>query len=96
MTFHCVICARPIPESRMTRKAVTCSDGHANELKNARRRLRDMSRCRLCNRPSTPEERAEFAAWRRSRPESKRGPKAKKKPENADARSSAETQPVVM
>jgi hypothetical protein len=56
---------------------VTCSDEHANDLKNARRRLRDLGRCRFCNRPSTPEERASYAAWRKTLPESKRGPKPK-------------------
>jgi predicted nucleic acid-binding Zn ribbon protein len=65
--FFCVICGEPISADRMIRKAVTCSEQHAKVLKLERRRLRDMVRCRFCNRPATPAERAEFIAWRRSR-----------------------------
>jgi len=75
--FYCVICGEAIAPSRVTRKAVTCSDQHARDLKNARRKLRDLTRCRLCNRPSTPEERAQFTAWRKSL-NVKRGRKPKK------------------
>ena len=67
LTFHCVMCGDAISPDRVTRKAVTCSEAHARDLKNARRILRDMTRCRLCNRPSTPEERKEFTAWRKER-----------------------------
>jgi predicted nucleic acid-binding Zn ribbon protein len=76
--FHCVVCGGPIASSRIIRKAVTCSEEHAEILTLERRRLRDLGKCRLCNRPSTPEERAEFAAWRRSQGET-RG--RKKKPQ---------------
>ncbi|HET6220196.1 MAG TPA: hypothetical protein VFE27_24420 [Acidobacteriaceae bacterium] len=64
LVFHCVICGEPIAPERVTRKAVTCSDAHARDLKNARRVLRDMTRCRNCNRPSTPEQRRLFTLWR--------------------------------
>lgn len=77
--FHCVICAATISPDRIIRKAVTCSEAHAKILKLERRRLRDMNRCRFCNRPSTPAERAEFIAWRKSLG-IKPGPKPKPKP----------------
>jgi hypothetical protein len=84
IVFHCVICGDPISPERVTRKAVTCSEAHAKDLKNARRQLRDMTRCRNCNRPSTPEERKLFTAWRKTlgvkrgwKTGNKRGPKKK-------------------
>jgi hypothetical protein len=73
--FYCVICKKQIDDERVIRKSVTCSDEHAKELKNRRRRVRDLTRCRNCNRPSTPEERKSYSAWRRTLPESKRGRK---------------------
>jgi hypothetical protein len=72
------VCGDPIDPDRMIRKSVTCSPAHAKVLKLERRRLRDMSRCRLCNRPCTPKERAEFAAWRKSKGV-KPGPKPRPK-----------------
>lgn len=90
LKFHCVICGDRISPERVTRKAVTCSEAHARELKNARRQLRDMTRCRLCNRPCTPEERKLYTAWRKTlgvkrgwKTGNKRGPK--KKPELANS-----------
>lgn len=79
--FFCVICGNEIPQERLLHKAVTCSKAHANALKNERRRLRDLVRCRFCNRPSTPEERAQFAAWRKTLPQLKKGRPFKVKPE---------------
>lgn len=67
VVFHCVICQEPITSDRVRKRAVTCSDAHAKALKNARRRLRDTERCRLCNRPNTAEERADYTRWRNER-----------------------------
>jgi predicted nucleic acid-binding Zn ribbon protein len=67
VVFHCVICQAAIDADRVRRKAVTCSEAHATDLKNARRRLRDTERCRLCNRPSTAAERAEYTQWRKEK-----------------------------
>ena len=53
--FYCIICGEEISKERIVRKAVTCSEAHGILLRNERRRLRDLVRCRLCNRPSTPE-----------------------------------------
>jgi len=63
--FFCVVCTKQITTERVIKKAVTCSQACAREHKNMKRRLRDTDRCRLCNRPSSAEERAEFARWRR-------------------------------
>ena len=78
--FYCVVCGEPISADRVLRRAVTCTKTHATILKNERRKLRDLGRCRFCGRPSTPEERAEFAAWRKTLPGTKRGRPAKPKP----------------
>lgn len=67
--FFCVTCGEQIPEERVLRKAVTCSKEHAKDFKNMKRRLRDTDRCRLCNRPSSAQERAEFAQWRKEKKE---------------------------
>jgi predicted nucleic acid-binding Zn ribbon protein len=77
--FHCLICGDQIPADRVVRKSVTCTAEHAKVLNLERRRLRDLTRCRFCNRPNTPEERRQFAAWRKSLPKAgkKRGPKPK-------------------
>jgi predicted nucleic acid-binding Zn ribbon protein len=86
--FYCVVCGQVIDQARVIRKAVTCSEEHSRIIKLERRRLRDLTRCRACNRPSTPAERAEFAAWRkdkkaRERAEKKAGKKAKSSPPQA-------------
>lgn len=83
--FYCVVCGGLIPSERVIRKSVTCTEQHAKVLKLERRRLRDVSRCRLCNRPSSPEERADFAAWRKAN-RIKPGPKPKTPEELAAAR----------
>jgi predicted nucleic acid-binding Zn ribbon protein len=91
-TFYCVVCAAPIPEDRLLKKAVTCSKSHATVLKNERRRLRDAARCSLCKRPSNPEERALFAAWRKTLPQPKKGRPFKVKPANQLANGSNMTE----
>jgi hypothetical protein len=77
--FFCTICGAAIDLDRVKRKATTCSDEHRNILNNARRRLRDSGRCHGCNRPSTPEERESWNAWRKSLPETRGNPNWKKK-----------------
>ena len=83
--FHCVVCGGKIDSDRVLRKAVTCSEDHARVFILERRRLRAElgNRCRTCNRPSSPAERAEFAAWRKAQAKEKGirpGPKANPKP----------------
>lgn len=65
--FFCVVCGTDIPPDRIIKKAVTCSKQHAIDFKNMKRRLRDTDRCRLCNRPSSSSERAEFTQWRKEK-----------------------------
>lgn len=78
--FHCLVCGDQIPAERVVRRSVTCTAEHAKILNLERRRLRDLTRCRFCNRPNTPEERRSYAAWRKSLPSTgkKRGRKPKK------------------
>jgi predicted nucleic acid-binding Zn ribbon protein len=83
--FHCLVCGDPIDPARVvSKRVVTCSEEHARILKLEKRRLRGLSpsRCRMCGRPSTEAERAEFAAWRKDKAK-KAGirPGPKKKPE---------------
>jgi hypothetical protein len=87
MDLHCVICTNLIPEEREIKKAVTCSADCKLKLKAIRRAARDMKICRQCNRPSTPEERKLFTAWRRAtEPQPKRGrPRLTPKKEEQDA-----------
>lgn len=104
-SFFCVICGTSIPEERIRRKAVTCSKQHAIDFKNAKRRLRDADRCRLCKRPSTSTERALFDAWRRAQAKeesekkkaatkARRAEKRKKKAEEAKAQKAIEPTPI--
>lgn len=62
--LHCVVCTTVIPDERILREAVTCSKQCGNQLRNIRRRKRDMKKCRYCSQPSTPEERKLFQKWR--------------------------------
>lgn len=78
--LRCVVCGDAIPTSRAMRKAVTCCDTHGKIFKSVKRQMRHSTRCRLCNRPSTPAERQEFLAWRRSK-KLKPGRKQKPMPE---------------
>jgi predicted nucleic acid-binding Zn ribbon protein len=80
--FYCVVCGGLIDPKRVVQRAVTCSPEHAQILKLERRRLRNFTRCPFCNRPSTPADRAEFAAWRKVQAKEKGirpGPKPKPK-----------------
>jgi hypothetical protein len=82
--FRCVMCTEKIPEVRAIRKGVTCSEECARLFRNERRQMvnRHRSRCRLCNRPGTPEDWALFRAWRKTLPKAKPGrkPGQKNKP----------------
>ena len=87
----CAICKELVADERVMQGSVTCSKQCANDLKNLRRRRRDLKKCRYCNAPSTPEERANYLRWRvevlgrrgRGRPK-------KQKPEAEDSVEAAE------
>jgi len=70
-----------IPHDRELRKSNTCCDECAKKLKELRRRKKEQKVCRQCGAPSSPEERALFAAWRRQQfPPKKRGRPPQAKP----------------
>ena len=60
----CVLCTKPIPPERKW-DAITCSK-ECTKLRRSYAQCRmDQTECRYCRRPSTPEERARYAAWKR-------------------------------
>jgi hypothetical protein len=62
----CVICTRRIPRKRQRRRAVTCKTFHQKLLTRMRKAERDHRQCSHCGRPSTPDERVQFRAFRTS------------------------------
>ena len=78
--YFCTHCGTKIPWARFWKKGSTCSDECATAIRQVRRRRRDSRYCRLCNKPSTLEQRALWREFARERLKMKRGrrPKAKK------------------
>jgi len=76
----CVLCKRPIPRKRQRRRAITCKTKHQQMLTAMRKAERDRRQCSHCGRPSTPDERVQFRAFRTSQVQGqrKRNPKAAK------------------
>ena len=68
-TLLCTICGNPIPEERARLQTATCSEPCKNKLDVIRAHQRASKKCPACLHPSTPEERAEFRAWRVDRGE---------------------------
>jgi predicted nucleic acid-binding Zn ribbon protein len=64
-TMRCVVCTNPIPPERKW-DAITCSKECTKARRDFGRSRKDMIECRYCMRPSTPEERARYLAWRRA------------------------------
>lgn len=62
--MHCVVCQNTIPVDRK-KDAVTCSAECTKARKDFFRSKQDQVSCRYCQRPSSPEERARYQAWRR-------------------------------
>jgi hypothetical protein len=60
----CVMCQNEIPADRKW-DAITCSPECTKARKDYGRSRKDQTECRYCLRPSTPEERARYSAWRR-------------------------------
>jgi predicted nucleic acid-binding Zn ribbon protein len=63
--MHCVVCQNPIPPERKW-DAITCSKLCTKARKDYGRSRKDQVQCRYCLRPSTPEERTRYLAWRRA------------------------------
>ena len=61
---HCVMCSKAIPADRRW-DAITCSPECSKARKDYGRSRQDQIECRYCQRPSTPEERTRYMAWRR-------------------------------
>jgi hypothetical protein len=68
---YCIIDKKEIPEERAAKKSNTCSKECKTILEKIRRARTDARRCRHCAKPSTPEERKAFHAWRKTHPEYK-------------------------
>jgi hypothetical protein len=62
--MRCVVCTTPIPADRKA-DAITCSKECTKARSDFRRSLQDQVECRYCQRPSSPEERTRYMAWRR-------------------------------
>jgi predicted nucleic acid-binding Zn ribbon protein len=60
----CVMCGKVIPGDR-SKLSVTCSKECSADRKDYNRARADQRVCKYCQRPSTPEERKRFQAWRR-------------------------------
>lgn len=77
--YFCVNCGQKIPTMRFSKGSTTCSKICSAAVHAARKKIRDLQRCRLCCRPTTPEEKASYRAWRKSNGGGRRGrPKRKK------------------
>jgi hypothetical protein len=68
MPLFCMVCQAPLSESRARRPQTSvCSERCKNKLDTERARQRQQKKCPHCLAPSTPEERLEFRAFRKSR-----------------------------
>jgi predicted nucleic acid-binding Zn ribbon protein len=65
VTMHCVVCTNPIPVGRKWDSA-TCSKQCSKKRKDFGRSRRDQLECRYCLKPSTPEDRALYSAWKKA------------------------------
>ena len=83
--MHCILDSKPISEARVARRAVTCSAECARRLATLRREMVEARRCHYCHHPSTPEERKDFARWRRERGQLKSVGRPKALPGGANA-----------
>lgn len=81
LTLYCIVDRVAIPHERAIKKSNTCGDACAKILKAKRRALVDQRRCRVCNKPSTPEERKAYQAFLRANPEFKKAKRGR--PRNA-------------
>lgn len=62
--LRCIMCTEPIPPERKS-VAITCSKVCTKRRQDYQRSLLDWHECRYCRRPSSPEERSRYHAWRR-------------------------------
>lgn len=70
----CVVCRQPVPAIRRTgRSKDTCSPQCNKVLRKYREFCLRNTRCRSCYHPSTPAERLDFIAWRKTRGDLREG-----------------------
>ena len=62
--MRCVVCANPIPTDRRW-DSITCSKECGSARTKFWKSQINLRQCKYCQRPTTPEERARFQAWRR-------------------------------
>lgn len=65
--IFCVMCKNEVPVERLKRRSITCTDACSKARTRHLHRRVDRKKCRYCMQPSTPEERADFKAWRKAR-----------------------------
>jgi hypothetical protein len=59
----CIQCTAPVPEDRVRRRAVTCSEECFQNRRAATRKKVNTDGCRFCHRPSTPAQRGRYTRW---------------------------------
>ena len=65
---RCTVCTKLVPEKRAKGKyKTTCSPECHKVIKKFGAHLLELTRCPACWHPSTPEQRADFKAWRKER-----------------------------
>jgi hypothetical protein len=68
LVLRCIICTEPIPAKRARgRSKDTCGPECHAKLRAYRKWVVQTSKCPNCYHPATPEERADFKAWRKAR-----------------------------
>lgn len=86
LTLHCFVCGTELPEGRRRSRFNICGPACRTVWFMYSNWLRQTKKCLACLRPSTPEERKSYRAWRKATGQmgEKRGPKRKKTLDNAD------------
>lgn len=63
----CVVCGADVPLERKIKRSITCTAEHAKQRKAQLRARKEAKICKYCDQPATPEQVADFKAWRRDR-----------------------------
>jgi hypothetical protein len=60
----CIWCGDPVPKERQRYRAITCCEEHGRLRKASIRARVDQRQCRVCRKPSSPQERAAYRRFR--------------------------------
>jgi hypothetical protein len=96
----CCVCGDDVPRRRATgRSKHTCKPACQQVMQLFKKHNVFTTRCKTCFHPSTPKEREDFKAWRRTRGELREGRGRPKRTEHeklidAEATNSADLQPA--